>query len=110
MNLGLRDAVFLAPVLMEHLRQSANAKSAADRAKIDAPLKKWGEWRHAQALKIIALANTVLGFSTWKNETQWYYGVIPVNWVWVRSWMIWAMKLAGLGRRNPWRLSGLANR
>ena len=110
MNLGIRDAISLAPVLMEHLRQSANIEAPEDRAMIDHSLRKWGDWRHEQALKVIALAKGVLSFATWENKVQWYFGVIPINWVWIRSWMLRLQEATGMRKRNPFKLSGLANR
>ena len=112
MNLGLRDAVFLAPVLMEHLHASENSKATTptERERLDKPLKKWGDWRHKQALTVIHIAKGVLSFATWKDEIKWYFGIIPVNWVKVRNFVMWFLGVTGLRARNPWKLSGLGNR
>ncbi|PSR74918.1 hypothetical protein PHLCEN_2v9452 [Hermanssonia centrifuga] len=111
MNLGLRDAVFLGPVLAEHLKRSARVQTPSERAKLDEPLKNWADSRHVQALKIIALAKRILGGASWKDEITWYFGVIPVNWAKVRSALLGLASLAGYTKKMvPWALSGLANR
>lgn len=108
LNLGLRDAIFLAPVLADHSRQMA--KETADRAKADKLLQAWADIRHQRALKVIRLAKEGHKFSTWKDERVWYLGIIPVNWVRVRNFMLWLMEVTGYANRiPPWQLSGLKN-
>ena len=110
MNLGLRDAVFLGPVLAEHLKRSTGAETVS-RAELDAPLKEWAAWRHEQALKVIALAKGLMSIATWQDKTTWYFGFIPVNWVSVRNFLFWVGGVTGTAKkRAPWRLSGLQNR
>ena len=107
MNLGLRDAVLLGPVLAEHLKRSTSSPLLS-RDELDAPLKKWAEWRHGQALKIIRLTKGLLRFATWKNEITWHAGFIPVNWTRVRSFALWFGGVTGLVKKKvPMRLSGL---
>jgi len=109
MNLGIRDAVFLGPVLAEHSK--AAAITTSDRLALDKPLEEWAKARHERALDIIALTKRGLNVVTWKDETVWYAGVVPVNWARVRNWMLWAFDKAGITRKMAaWRLSGLGNR
>ena len=109
MNLGIRDAISLGPVLVEHLQRTKSIAGTATRAEIDTPLRKWAEWRHEMAVKVVGLAKSILSFATWPDRTQWYCGVIPINWVTVRNLALWVG--AGLmKRRAPWSLSGLLNR
>jgi 2-polyprenyl-6-methoxyphenol hydroxylase-like FAD-dependent oxidoreductase len=111
MNLGIRDAVLLGPVLAEHQRRRTSAEDGQSLAQLDAPLAEWAEVRHARAIKVIALAKRVLSLGSWKDETVWYYGLIPVNWVRVRNFAMWLMNVTGYTRRvTPWQLSGLLNR
>ena len=110
MNLGLRDAVFLGPVLAEHLRMSYKEATTARRTDLDKPLEQWAAWRHAQGLKVIALAKRGLTFASWRDELTWWYGMVPVNWVSVRNAALWVLSFTGYGKRMiPWALSGLKN-
>ena len=112
MNLGLRDAVYLAPVLLDHMKKSKEVVSSADlKAVDDATLQSWASDRHEKALKVIAFAKSSMKHTTWKNEFTWYLGVIPINWVWVRNFLMWFGRKVGITRRKvPWQLSGLMNR
>lgn len=109
MNLGIRDSVFLGPILAEHVRKAKGG--AADREELDAPLKAWAKERHERALKVIKLAKTTLSASSWRDEVVWYLGFIPINWVKVRNFVFTIMSLTGYTKRvTPWQLSGLKNR
>ncbi len=111
MNLGLRDSVFLGPILAEHLKRSTQASATYERAELDEPLKQWAAVRHAHALKIISVAKRMLAVFSCKNEITWYFGVIPINWMKVRNIGMWISELTGYSRRmNAWNLSGLASR
>ena len=111
MNLGLRDAVVLAPVIVEHLKRIAGVTDAAQlKAADDATLEAWATDRHAKALKVISLAKTAFQLFTLKDETTWYLGVIPVNWVKVRNFMMSLASWTGMNRSQMRRLSGLQNR
>ncbi|KAI0093633.1 hypothetical protein BDY19DRAFT_918047 [Irpex rosettiformis] len=111
MNLGLRDAVFLGPVLAQYITQMKTAKSPSERAKADAQLLKWGYERRAQAVIVITLANRVLTAMSLRDGWTWYFGIIPVNWTSIRAWAVWFLGTTGLAARIlPWKLSGLQNR
>ncbi|KAJ3546952.1 hypothetical protein NM688_g5455 [Phlebia brevispora] len=108
MNLGLRDAIFLGPILAEQLRQSAQG---GPNSVSDEPLKAWAKDRHAKAVAIIHIAKTMLGWACSKDQIVWYYGLIPVNWVRIRNLALWVGDTTGLAKKIlPWRLSGLMNR
>ncbi|KIP09123.1 hypothetical protein PHLGIDRAFT_116686 [Phlebiopsis gigantea 11061_1 CR5-6] len=108
MNLGIRDAVFLGPVLAAHVARAAAGD--ADRAALDAPLQAWAANRHETALKVIRLAKAGLARASIKDETTWYLGFVPVNWLKLRNFMLWIMTSTGImPRLVPWQLSGLKN-
>ena len=105
MNLGLRDAVSLGPVLAEHIKQGQHTGAR------DARLRQWADSRHAQALNVIGLAKRMLAWAGMKNEISFYYGIIPVNWFRIRNLELWLGDVTGyIGRKMPWALSGLLNR
>lgn len=111
MNLGLRDAIFLGPVLAQHIASSAAAQSEAERVQADEQLVKWGRERRVGALTVIALANRTLSVFSIRKGLRWYYDIIPVNWAYVRSWIMWFFAATGISARmTPWQLSGLNNR
>ncbi|GJE95106.1 FAD-dependent monooxygenase [Phanerochaete sordida] len=113
MNLGLRDAAFLGPVLAAHVRASATARGAqgVPRAQLDRGLADWAAARHARALKVIRTTKAMLARSSWKDELVWYWGVVPVNWVRVRNFGMWVLGVTGITARVvPWDLSGLKGR
>lgn len=111
MNLGVRDAVFLGPVLAQHLKKSQAATSPVEQVQIDKELVAWTHERHKRALNVIVLANRTLDGASWRRGWMWYLGIIPVNWAWIRSFALWAAGASGFtARTSPWRLSGLQNR
>ena len=69
----------------------------------------WAADRHAKALKVIKLAKGLLGAATWKDEITWYLGCVPVNWVYVRNFMMSLGRWTGMAQKMPWALSGLQN-
>ena len=110
MNLGIRDAVFLGPVLAQHLK-SAEGMSVSDAQKLDGPLLAWAKVRHGRALKVIRTAKDAISRASIKDETVWYLGFIPVNWLKVRNFFMWVMISTGImARVMPWQLSGLKAR
>ena len=114
MNLGLRDAVFLGPVLAQYITQmnsAAKANSPTERAQADAQLVKWGEERRDQAVIVITLANRVLTAMSLQEKWTWYWGLVPVSLTFVRTWGLWFLGVTGLAEKVlPWKLSGLQNR
>ncbi|EKM55414.1 uncharacterized protein PHACADRAFT_256029 [Phanerochaete carnosa HHB-10118-sp] len=111
MNLGLRDAAFLGPVLAEHVRHSAQLTSPEECMELDAPLKAWAQQRHERALNVIRSTKASLSRMSCSDEVVWCWGVVPVNWMRVRDFIMWLMNVTGVARRIvPWELSGLMNR
>ncbi|KAI0695903.1 FAD/NAD(P)-binding domain-containing protein [Cytidiella melzeri] len=109
MNLGLRDAVFLGPALAAHITLRTQS-SGSPREAIDEPLKRWADNRHEQALKVIRFTKALLKSIGWKNEITWYYGVLPVNLVKLRHWILWLGDITGyMKKTTAWNLSGLLN-
>lgn len=110
MNLGLRDAVFLGPVLSAHLRAGTQTASPAGTATLDAPLQKWADVRHERALTVVRMVKNIMSTAAYKDEITWHYGFIPVNWVRVRNFLLWVGDVTGRAKNTiPWRLSGLLN-
>ena len=110
MNLGLRDAVTLGPVLAAHLRASTQTAVQPARATLDAPLRTWANVRHERALTVIRLVKTIVSAGGLKDEVTWHYGVVPINWVKVRNFVLWLGGVTGTTKSTvPWRLSGLLN-
>ncbi|KAF7797484.1 hypothetical protein EIP86_008683 [Pleurotus ostreatoroseus] len=104
MNLGLRDAVSLGPILAEHARTNEHYGA-------DALLRKWAEDRRTQALTVIGAAKVMMTWIAAQNVYSMYYGILPVNWFKVRNFMLWLGDVTGvLQRKLPWQLSGLLNR
>jgi 2-polyprenyl-6-methoxyphenol hydroxylase-like FAD-dependent oxidoreductase len=109
MNLGLRDAVSLGPVLAAHIKHCAQTASA--QGDVDEPLRAWATVRHERALKVIQLTKTLLTSVRWKNEITWYKGIIPINLVKLRQWVMWLGGITGYTQETAaWQLSGLQNR
>lgn len=111
MNLGLRDAVTLGPVLAAHLRASAQtaSESSPGTVTLDAPLKHWADVRHERALTVVRMVKTIISAASYKDEITWHYGFIPINWVRVRNFILWLGDVTGRKNAAPWRLSGLLN-
>ena len=57
MNLGLRDAISLGPILAERVKNSEDSSAADD------GLRKWADDRHTQALRVIDLAKGMLAWA-----------------------------------------------
>ncbi|KAI0818587.1 hypothetical protein BC629DRAFT_1463013 [Irpex lacteus] len=108
MNLGLRDAIFLGPVLATHIKQTSQRTSSPVTA--DISLEEWAKSRHERALKVIRLTKALLTTIRWKDEITWYYGFLPVNMVKLRQWVLWVGDITGYTKRMAaWQLSGLQN-
>jgi len=96
MNLGLRDAIGLGPVLASHLQQSQTSPPAND----DRVLREHASARYARAMSIIHLTKRILSTaqatSSSSSVAYWLmrlFGKIS----WVRNMMVW--RLSGLGTR-----------
>lgn len=97
MNLGLREAIGLAPVLMKHIKLFPHDPSSADKL-----LEEYGSMRHERALKTIYMTKRTMGFMA-------TLGALAHGW---RKYLIlWAVKLffrmPFMKRKLAWELSGL---
>lgn len=105
MNLGLRDAISLGPILAAHVASQSGA-SAPD----DSPLQAWAVHRRQQGLTIIQLTKTILRVASLPHGVTWVWGVIPVKLAAVRNLGLWFLaRSAWLRGKIAWRLSGLGN-
>lgn len=104
MNLGLRDAISLGPILAARLRSST-----VD----DLQLRTWADGRRQQGVTIIQLTKTILGLASVQNGgIVWMWNVVPLPILrsTVRSWSLWVLgKSTWLQSKVAWRLSGLGN-
>ena len=102
MNLGVRDAVILGPVLAAHIKDHS---PGADRL-----LAEHAERRRARAIHIIGDTHfmaDVVGLSTrLKDYSSWS----PVNVYAVRDWLLWAIgKSIKANSSLGYRFSGLGS-
>ena len=116
MNLGIRDAVKLAPILTQyiHALSSSSPNSyppASSRDELEAPLRAWAEERHTRALAVIRLVKDLQRMTWIPNKTQWFLGTIPYNPATLRNWFLRFFTSFEWFRANSaWRVSGLGNR
>ncbi|KAI0332894.1 FAD/NAD-P-binding domain-containing protein [Cubamyces sp. BRFM 1775] len=112
MNLGIRDAIKLAPALIEYLR-TAPASPTTTRAQldlVDAPLRQWAEERHERALAVIKFVKQMEGLMTLPNERRWLLGIVPYNPAWLRDVFMGIMcRFTWWRARTAWQVSGLGN-
>lgn len=92
MNLGLRDAIGLAPVLVAHLQASGG----------DLGLQEYADARHARALEIIALTKRM-------NKIQGVMSTPILGWG-AAGVMKVVSHVPAITRNAAWGLSGLAER
>lgn len=97
MNLGLRDAIGLAPVIVKHMEMYANGAQEADKI-----MEEYALLRRARALNTIELT---------KRTMSWLFFLESSRWVRYLLWMVkLAMRIPVIQRMWPWRASGLGNR
>ncbi|OSD01599.1 FAD/NAD-P-binding domain-containing protein [Trametes coccinea BRFM310] len=109
MNLGIRDAVRLAPVLAEYLRNttSTGIPTSGD---VDGPMKRWAEERRARGLTVIRTVKQLTALLAMPNETRWIMGIVPVNPTWIRDTFLGFMcKFTWWRARAAYQVSGLGN-
>ncbi|KAI0362001.1 FAD/NAD-P-binding domain-containing protein [Trametes cingulata] len=105
MNLGIRDAVRLAPALIEYVRASK-----AGEANADAPLTRWAQERRGQAQTVVRTVKQITRMLSMPSERTWLLGIIPVNLTWMRDTFLRIMCSFGWWRaRAAWQVSGLGN-
>ncbi|KAI8998715.1 FAD/NAD-P-binding domain-containing protein [Trametes punicea] len=109
MNLGIRDAVKLAPALAEYLRATSDAAFGGSRD-VDAPLRRWAEERRGRALTVIRMVKQLTGLLTLPNQQRWVLGIIPFNPIWLRdTFLAFMCKFTWWRARGAWQISGLGN-
>ncbi|KAI0766116.1 FAD/NAD-P-binding domain-containing protein [Trametes elegans] len=101
MNLGIRDAVRLAPVLAAYVHGGA-----AD----DGPLRAWAVERHARAKTVIQTVKGLQRLLAAPDRTRWVLGVFPLNPTWIRNTFLRFVCMFTWWRaKGAWQVSGLGN-
>ena len=109
MNLGIRDAVKLAPVLTAFVR-AASAEPSAPKAELERPLQEWAKARRPMALAVIGLVKRLQGMLWVPHTTQYALGFIPYNPAWLRdSFLSLATKFEFFKVNGAYQVSGLGN-
>ncbi|KAI1795958.1 FAD/NAD(P)-binding domain-containing protein [Ganoderma leucocontextum] len=107
MNLGIRDAIQLAPVLAEFIRAAASEPSTAE---LEKPLAEWAAERRSKALTVISLVKRMQGLISMPNERQYALGFIPYNAAWIRDTLAgFATKFEVVQAKGAYQVSGLGN-
>jgi hypothetical protein len=107
MNLGLRDATYLGPIIATHIKQRlSEPSSTAQVSDPDAILLKFSSVRRSRALKVIRMTKWLMSaVSTPQSKWFWSFSVIGEM---IRNVMI---KILGrfqfVQRMAAWRLSGM---
>lgn len=109
MNLGIRDAVKLAPALAEFVG-GATSSPETPSAELEKPLGEWAAERRVKALTVIGLVRRLQGLISMPNERQYALGFIPYNAAWIRDTLMgFAMKFEFVKANGAYTVSGLGN-
>nr|VWO98759.1 Increased rDNA silencing protein 4 [Ganoderma boninense] len=84
MNLGIRDAIKLAPAVAEFVRAATSSPDTLT-AEFEKPLAEWAVERRGKALTVIGLVKQLQGMISMPNERQYALGFIPYNAAWIRD-------------------------
>lgn len=107
MNLGLRDAIFLGPVLVQHINQSREPHPTSDP---DAILRNFASIRHKRALAVIRMTKVMLSIMGTPAASKWFWWS-PVSFGTVRNMILNILgRFAFVRRMAAWRVSGLGVR
>ena len=111
MNLGIRDAIRLAPVLTEYVRAvSSGAPNGKNREQLEAPLKKLGQERREKALKVIGMVKNLQTALWLPNKTKHWLGFVPYNPAHLRNSVLRVMtSFDWFKSLSAYRVSGLGN-
>ena len=106
MNLGMRDAAKLAPVLAAYV---ADARASGTSASQEG-LETWGAQRRKRALEVIAFVKGLQGRLWIGTEKKYFLGFIPYDPGWLQLTMMKVLSsISWFTTRNAWRVSGLAD-
>lgn len=109
MNLGIRDAVKLAPVVAGFVR-AASASPETCATELEKSLGEWAAERRGKALTVIGLVKRLQGLISMPNERQYALGFIPYNAAWIRDTLMgFAMKFEFVKANGAYTVSGLGN-
>ncbi|PIL23910.1 hypothetical protein GSI_13661 [Ganoderma sinense ZZ0214-1] len=109
MNLGIRDAIKLAPAVAEFVRAATSSPDTASED-LEKPLAEWAAERREKALTVIGLVKQIQGLMSMPNERQYALGFIPYNAAWIRDTLMgFAMKFESVKANGAYRVSGLGN-
>src|SRR4051794_20388528 len=97
MNLGLRDAIGLGPLLAQHAQVNQASASAGD---IDKPLREYAAARHSRGLSVIDMTKSLIRLTKAFNPESVQDHIM--------SWLVWLLpKFRFVRNAAAWRLSGL---
>jgi 2-polyprenyl-6-methoxyphenol hydroxylase-like FAD-dependent oxidoreductase len=100
MNLGLRDAIGLGPVLAAHLKAFQTMPAQPD---LDKPLCEYAAARHTRALEVIHLTKSLIKSASYLDSTGLTSRVMI-------TLVRFLMKFRFFQSAVAWRLSGLGAR
>ncbi|KAG1720147.1 hypothetical protein EDB19DRAFT_2044754 [Suillus lakei] len=104
MNLGIRDAIFLAEAVTKHIQASAENPDVDDTI-----LRELADARHARALEIIGFSETLLKLASYTYDT--YAWWIPFSGASIRDLMLRILgRFDFVQSKVAWSLSGLGRR
>ncbi|KAI0748035.1 FAD/NAD(P)-binding domain-containing protein [Daedaleopsis nitida] len=110
MNLGIRDAIRLAPVLTEYVRAVSSGAAGKNREQLEAPLKELGQERREKALKVIGMVKNLQTALWLPNKTKHWLGFVPYNPAHLRNSVLRVMtSFDWFKSLSAYRVSGLGN-
>jgi len=107
MNLGLRDAIFLGPVIATHIEQcQSQPLSAAQTSNLDDILAKFASDRRSRALTVIRMTKTLVN-AVGAPASKWFWW-FPLSYGTIRNTMVRILgRFRFVKSIFAWRLSGL---
>ncbi|KAI0751918.1 FAD/NAD(P)-binding domain-containing protein [Daedaleopsis nitida] len=111
MNLGIRDAIKLAPVLAAYLSLRAGPDAGGSERESESAMRTWAQQRRGRALEVIALVKRLQQMMWVPNERRWFLGTVPYNPGWLRNvFLRFVTRFEWFRANNAWRVSGLGTR
>ncbi|KAH9928522.1 FAD/NAD(P)-binding domain-containing protein [Epithele typhae] len=109
MNLGMRDAAKLGPVLARYV-QAAKGGEAGATAAARADVEAWATQRRKRALEVIDLVRTIQSRLWVPNKTEYIFGVLPYNPAWIQFSVLSTLtSFEWFRSKTAWAVSGLGD-
>lgn len=112
MNLGLRDAIFLGPVLVKHINQSRGWQTtpATQTSNPDDILRNFASVRRKRALAVIRMTKVMLSLMGAPAASKWFWW-FPVSFGTIRNAILRILgRFPFVKSMAAWRVSGLGVR